>query len=115
MTTSRPSKRTVRGRRPQFHADPAIDQLHGMVMAIATEMAVLYERIDTMERVAAAKGLMLSEELARFEPDAATQLERERWRQAFLSRIFYLFREAVDDRTSGENDAQYRAFLEEIS
>jgi hypothetical protein len=40
-----------------------------MVMAMATEMAVLYERIDTMERVAAGKGVMLREELARYRPD----------------------------------------------
>ena len=37
-------KRTIKGHRPQFFADPAIDQLHGMVMAMATEMAVLTAR-----------------------------------------------------------------------
>ena len=62
-------KRTIKGRRPQFHDDPAVDQLHGMVMAMATEMAVLYERIDTMERIAGDKGVMLREELARYRPD----------------------------------------------
>jgi hypothetical protein len=108
-------KRTVKGRRPQFFEDPAIDQLHGMVMAMATEMAVLYERIDTMERVAAEKGVMLREELAQHRPDAAAQQEREAWRQRFLERLFYLYREDLDDRLGQENEAQYQRFLKDVS
>ncbi len=108
-------KRSIRGRRPQFFDDRAIDQLHGMVMAMATEMSVLYERVDTMERVAASKGVMLREELEKYRPDEATQAAREEWRQKFLKRMFYLYREEVDDRLGRENDAQYQRFLDEIA
>lgn len=108
-------KRTIRGRRPQFFDDRSIDQLHGMVMAMATEMAVLYERIDTMERVAARKGVMLRDELAGYVPDEAAQAEREAWRQRLLARMFYLYREELDDRLGGESESQYSAFLREIS
>jgi hypothetical protein len=108
-------KRTIRGRRPQFHDERGIDQLHGMVMAMAAEMAVLYERIDTMERVAADKGVMLREELARYAPDPAAQADREAWRQRLLDRMFYLYREELDDRMGGESETQYAAFLREIS
>lgn len=115
MTTPEKPKRTVRGRRPQFHDDPAIDKLHGMIMAMATEMSVLYQRIDTIERVAAQKGVMLAEELQHFQTDAEAAAEREAWRQKFLARLFYLYREEVDDRISQDNDASYSAFLREIS
>ena len=108
-------KRSIKGRRPQFFQDPAIDQLHGMVMAMATEMAVLYERIDTMERVGAGRGISLREELARYRPDAAAQTEREAWRRRFLARLFYLYREDLDDRLGQENEAQYQDFLKDIS
>lgn len=108
-------KRTIRGRRPQFHADPAIDKLHGMLMVMATEMSVLYERIDSMERIAAQKGVLLREELQKFAPDANAQAERENWRQQFLQRLFYLYRDEIDDRTGQESDAQYAAFRQEIS
>ncbi len=108
-------KRTIKGRRPQFFSDPAVDQLHGMVMAMATEMAVLYERIDTMERIAGAKGVMLREELEHYRPDAEVQQEREAWRQRFLGRLFYLYREELDDRLGQESDAQYQQFLKDIS
>jgi hypothetical protein len=110
-----PVKRSIRGRRPQFFEDRAVDQLHGMVMAMATEMAVLYERVDTMERVAAAKGVMLRDELEKFRPDAEVQAAREEWRQKFLQRMFYLYREEVDDRLGRENEDQYRRFLDEIA
>jgi hypothetical protein len=114
MTDIQP-KRSIRGRRPQFFDDRAVDQLHGMVMAMATEMAVLYERVDTMERVAAAKGVMLRDELEKYVPDAQVQAAREEWRQQFLRRMFYLYREDVDDRLGRENDAQYQRFLDEIA
>jgi hypothetical protein len=108
-------KRTVRGRRPQFHDDPAVDKLHGMIMAMATEMSVLYQRIDTIERLAARKGVLLEQELQQFEPNAADAAAREAWRQKFLERLFYLYREEVDDRLSNDSDASYSAFLKEIS
>jgi len=108
-------KRSVKGRRPQFFDNVEIDRLHGMMMAMATEMAVLYQRIDTMERVAAEKGVILREDLERHIADAATESERELWRQKFLDRLFYLYREELDDRMARENEAQYRAFLDEIA
>jgi hypothetical protein len=115
MSTPNKPKRTVRGRRPQFHQDPAVDKLHGMIMAMATEMSVLYERLDTMERVAARKGVMLQTELENYTPDAEAAGAREAWRQKFLERLFYLYREDVDDRLNQDNDASYAAFLKEIS
>lgn len=108
-------KRSVKGRRPQFFDNAEIDRLHGMMMAMATEMAVLYQRIDTMERVAAQKGLVLRDELENHVPDAAAESEREVWRQKFLDRLFYLYREELDDRLSRENEAQYRAFLDDVA
>ncbi|MFZ9708324.1 MAG: hypothetical protein ACO3CV_01655 [Steroidobacteraceae bacterium] len=108
-------KRSVKGRRPQFFADKEIDRLHGMVMAMATEMAVLYQRIDTLERVAARKGVVPREELEQFHPDTDTEIEREAWRQKFLDRLFYLYREEVDDRVGRENDGQYQQFLDDIA
>jgi hypothetical protein len=115
MSTPNKPKRTVRGCRPQFHQDPAVDKLHGMIMAMATEMSVLYERLDTMERVAARKGVMLQTELENYTADAEAAGAREAWRQKFLERLFYLYREDVDDRLNQDNDASYAAFLKEIS
>ena len=108
-------KRTCKGRRPKFNDDPAIDNVHAMVMALATELSVLHDRMDTMERVAAGKGVMLSDELDSFVPDQETLVAREQWRQQLLRRMFYLLREQVDDVSKSETDTSYRSFLEEIA
>ncbi len=55
-------------------------------------------------------------DLAPFDaPDPATQADREAWRQRLLDRMFYLYREELDDRMGGESETQYAAFLREIS
>jgi hypothetical protein len=108
-------KRTVKGRRPKFNTDPAIDNVHGMVMALAAEVAVIHDRLDTVERISEAKGIMLTEEIEKFEPDGETLAAREQWRQQLLKRMFYLLREQANDLTHGETDASYTAFLDEIA
>ena len=107
-------KRSIKGRRPQFFEDVETDRLQGMMMAMATEMAVLYERVDTLERIAARKGIVLADEVQAFEPDETVQAEREAWRQKFLARLFYLYREELDDRLAHENDEQYQQFLKDV-
>lgn len=110
-----PMKRTVKGRRPQFNDDLAIDNVHGMIMALAAELAALHDRVDSMQKVAARKGIVLSEEVDNFVPDADTLVAREDWRRALLRRMFYVLREQVDDVSQNETENKYAAFLKEIA
>ena len=52
IQTPRPSK----GNRPQYFDDPNMDQMHAMIVALATEVSVLTDRFDTIERVLEEKG-----------------------------------------------------------
>jgi len=108
-------KRTVKGRRPQFNDDLAIDNVHGMIMALAAELAALHDRVDSMEKIAARKGIVLSDELAGFVPDSATLVAREDWRRALLRRMLYVLREQVDDVSQDETEQRYADFLKEIA
>jgi len=108
-------KRTVKGRRPKFNTDPAIDNVHGMVMALTAEVAVLHDRLDTVERISSAKGILLNEEIENFVPDKETLVAREQWRQQLLKRMFYLLREQANDATEGNTEESYTAFLDEIA
>jgi hypothetical protein len=108
-------KRTVKGRRPQFNDDLAMDNAHGMIMALATELAVLHDRVDSMARIAERKGVILTEEIEAFEPDEDTLVAREKWRQALLKRMFYVLREQADDVTQNEDEQKYAEFLKEIA
>ena len=108
-------KRTCKGRRPKFNDDPAIDNVHGMIMALAMELSVLHDRVDTMQRVAESKGVFLDEEIEKFVPDNDVLVARNEWRAQLMRRMFYLLREQVDDVTQKESEDSYRAFLKEIA
>lgn len=40
-----------KGHRPQIFDDQGVDQLHAAYVTLATELAVAFERIDTLERL----------------------------------------------------------------
>lgn len=79
--------------RPRFYADPGVDRFAAVLMRLASELWVARERIDTLERVAAAKGVILAEEIDAYAPDAAAAALREAARAAFIRTVFDPLRE----------------------
>lgn len=79
----------IPGPRPQFFSDPAVDQVIDMVVALAGEMAVLYERLDSLERLVEQAGLVKRADIDGFQPDQAAVGERLRWNEAFVTRVFH--------------------------
>jgi hypothetical protein len=51
--------RKAKGKRPVYFNDPENDKLLAITMAVAGELSVLRERLDTIERLARAKGSSL--------------------------------------------------------
>jgi len=91
LSTAEPLKisRVAKGKRPTFYPDePAAERLLSIVAALVTEVAVLRERCDTMERLSDAKGLVQTREIEAFMPDAKALEERERCRQPYMDRVF---------------------------
>ncbi|HEY8351510.1 MAG TPA: hypothetical protein VIK87_03105 [Sphingomonadales bacterium] len=78
----------IPGPRPQFFSDPAVDRLLDMVVALAGETAVLYERLDSLERLVEQAGLVKRADIDSFQPDQAAVSERLRWNEAFVARVF---------------------------
>jgi len=60
----------------------------GVIPALAGELAVVKERLDTHERLAAAGQVATPEAIEGYESDDAVDDARELWRQRFLSRVF---------------------------
>ena len=75
------------GSRPTYFADPDVDRVLAIVMAMAGEVAVTAERLDTLERMLDHKGLLSLTELAAYQPDDAVVGERMAWHQAFVARV----------------------------
>jgi hypothetical protein len=89
--------KTFKGKRPDFFDDPAVDRVLAIALAIAGEVSVLRDRVDSIERVAAAKGGFNKADVDAYEPPADVAQEREAWRQAYLNRIFHVIRQEIDD------------------
>jgi hypothetical protein len=66
-----------------------------MLMALVTEVAVLRERLDTVEKIAGEKGLVSEDEIEQFEPSLELRESREAWRQAYLDRILQVLSDEV--------------------
>lgn len=86
----------AKGKRPIYFDDPQTDKLLTIILALAGEVSVLHERLDTLERLAEAKGLVNLEEIETYEPDERVAQEREQWRQAYLDRVLRVVREELE-------------------
>ncbi len=80
--------RGAKGEPPQYFDDPEVGKVRSMVLALAGEMAVMRDRLDTVERLLDAGQPVTREALASFAPDEVVRGERDGWRQQFLSIVF---------------------------
>jgi hypothetical protein len=107
--------RNARGKRPQFYATPGLDQAMSMIMVLANELMVVRDRLDTVEQVAAGKGLVLDAEIEAYEPDQAVLERREARRQDFLDRLYYLARKEAAELATNDTGERYRQALDAIA
>jgi hypothetical protein len=75
------------------------DMLLAMVTALAGEIAVLRERLDTAERLLDAAGVVPRAHIEGFTPDEAQTAEREVLRKNLISRVFRPMRDAAREPT----------------
>jgi hypothetical protein len=77
----------AKGKRPAYFEDPAIDRTLSIVMAIAGEVSVLRERLDTVERLLDAKGTISRADIETYTPDRAAGIERAMLTKEYIARI----------------------------
>lgn len=77
----------IAGPRPHFLADPDSDRLLAMVLALAAELGTVYERVDSLEALLVAQGVVDPARLADLTlPGDAAQARLE-WHDALVRRI----------------------------
>jgi len=86
-----------------------------MTMALVQEVTVLRDRIDLVERVAAGKGIIISDEIEKFELDQTALETREAWRNEYMSRIFAIFEQEAAELQSKDTTEKYNKTLEDIA
>lgn len=89
--------KTAKGERPIYLNDPQQDKLLGIIMALAGEVSVLRERLDTVERVLEIKGIISPSEIETYQPDEKISEQREQWRTEYISRILRILEEEIDN------------------
>ena len=92
------------GKRPYFLA-PEVERVLAITMATVQELAVARERIDTLERLLEAKGVIGRAEIEHFAPTPDQAAERGLWMQEYLTRILRIVQqeaEAVEANAAGD-------------
>lgn len=103
--------RTVRGARPEFFDAPGMDAALSMIMTLAQELLVLRERLDSAERVMAKHNIDLAAEIEALQLDAEILTAREKARQEFFDRLFFVQKQR---RVELENSQSRDSYLETI-
>ncbi|MCB2108183.1 MAG: hypothetical protein KDE14_10800 [Rhodobacteraceae bacterium] len=103
MSKAPPKKltRVAKGKRPYLFDDGTGDMFLSMITALTTEMMVMRDRLDTVERVASAKGVILKDEIENFAFDDAALAERAEARKALADRVYYLLLQQAERNKSG--------------
>ena len=84
------------GKRPYFFADHDVDRLLTIVWAMAGELAVTRERLDTLERLLAEHRLLDRELIEAYHPDAVAAEERGRWQIEYIARLLRILQQEVE-------------------
>jgi hypothetical protein len=79
-------------------SDPAIDQLYDGYVILGTELAVAFDRIDTLERLLQERLGVTLAEIDGYKPNEAVDAERQARRAELAQRLLRPFREFRDDR-----------------
>lgn len=90
--TSLPPQRP-KGHQPVYFDDPAIDQLHSAVLAMATELAVALDRIDTLERLLERHAGVDRQQIEGFVVDDAIAAQRAARHADLAARLLKPFRD----------------------
>lgn len=101
--------RKAKGKRPYFFEDRQTEQLLNIVMAVAGEVAVMRERLDTVERLLEEKGSLTRDDIERWTPDADAARERQLWHQEYIARILRIIqqeREDIAEKAAGQEDLE---------
>ncbi len=89
--------RHAKGKRSVFFDDPAIDQMMTFIIELSAEVSVVYDRLDTVERLLDEKGTISRDDIEAYRPDEKVEGERNTRREGYLKRVFRMHPEYSKD------------------
>ncbi len=91
-----PLRRTIRGGRPFFFSDPAIDKVLNMVVTLGSEVWALRERLAAVEGIQERQGSLAAGEVDAYEFTAEQEQRLAADRKEFIENLFRVLQEQVD-------------------
>lgn len=82
--------RVTKGQRSIFFDNPDVDQLMTFIMELMTEVIVLRDKQDLMERFLDERGVLVREDLLDYAPAPEAEAERAADRLALIKRVLRL-------------------------
>jgi len=96
-----------KGKRPYFFDDPAVERVLNITMALSMELAVARERVDTLERLLEAKGVLTREEITAYTPTSKEiETERQLWHSEYISRILRVIQQSMEELEQPDKSLQ---------
>ncbi|MFN7220589.1 MAG: hypothetical protein ACK5UX_08115 [Burkholderiales bacterium] len=85
-----------RGKRPYFFEDPAVERVLAITMAVAQEVAVLHERVDTLERLLEQKTNFKRADIDSYQPDPEAATARAEWSRMYIARVLRIVQQELE-------------------
>jgi hypothetical protein len=79
--------RVTKGKRPYFFDDPNFDQMMTFFLELMTEVSVVRDRLDTVERLLDRQTSITRADIENYRPDGPVEAERVAWRDAYVKRV----------------------------
>jgi acetyl-CoA carboxylase alpha subunit len=86
-----------------------------MLMALAGEVSVMRDRIDTIERLAARKRVFSARDIETYRPDEAVQAARDKRRAEFLDVVLRIVQDELDDVRRAEHEREYEDIVSGVA
>lgn len=77
----------AKGKRPDFLGDPNDERTLSILLAVAGEVSVLKERLDTVERLLDAKGTISRADIESYQAEGDAAYQRALMTKEYLARI----------------------------
>lgn len=95
-----------KGKRPYFLDDRDVERLMAITMALAQEVCVLRERLDTIERILEKKKALKRADIEAFAPTQSEAEERGAMIEEFLARILRVLQQEREAAASADPSSE---------
>lgn len=104
----------ARGKRPYFFKDPDVERVLSIAMVVAMEHAVTRQRLDALERLIEAKGVLTRAEIDAYRPDAQAEKQRGTWMQEYIARVLRIVQQETEALEGGAMDVPMEEIMDEL-